>query len=142
MTPDELRLDEAKRWLAAAAQDLNAAGVLLSAVPSRSVFHSQQAAEKSAKGFLARHNVPFRKTHDLKELGSQCAALNPALSPALREAADLTGYAVAFRYLDAPHEPDQIEAAQALEIAQRLYEQVQRLLFLDRDSETHGDHKS
>jgi hypothetical protein len=30
------------------------------------VFHCQQAAEKALKGFLAWHDVPFRKTHTLK----------------------------------------------------------------------------
>jgi len=62
MTPERLRLEEARRWLAQAAKDLNAARLLAKPEPSRSVFHSQQAAEKAAKGFLAFHNVPFRKT--------------------------------------------------------------------------------
>jgi HEPN domain-containing protein len=30
------------------------------------VFHCQQAAEKALKGFLAWHDTPFRKTHDLR----------------------------------------------------------------------------
>jgi HEPN domain-containing protein len=94
----------------------------------RSEFHSQQAAEKSAKAFLAYHNVPFRRTHDLQELGGQCAALNPSLAPVLAEVEDLTDYAVVFRYLDAPREPDQEEATVALERARRLYEQVSSLL--------------
>ena len=83
MTPEALRRDEAGRWLAQARKDLNAARLLASAEPSRSVFHSQQAAEKAAKAFLAFHDVPFRKTHDLNELGGQCAALNPSLAPSI-----------------------------------------------------------
>jgi HEPN domain-containing protein len=70
MTPEELRRDEANRWLASARKDLNAAGILAAAEPTASVFHSQQAAEKAAKAFPAFHNVPFRKVHDLKELGT------------------------------------------------------------------------
>ena len=77
MTPEESRRDEAARWLGQARKDLNAARLLASAEPSRSTFHSQQAAEKAAKAFLAFHDVPFRKTHDLNELGGQCAALIP-----------------------------------------------------------------
>ena len=102
MTPEESRRDEASRWLAQARKDLNAARILADLEPSRSVFHSQQAAEKTAKAFLAFHDIPFRKTHDLNELGGQCAALNPLLAPLFKESADLTDYAIVFRYLDAP----------------------------------------
>jgi hypothetical protein len=90
MTPEESRRDEAGRWLAQARKDLNAAGLLATAEPSRSVFHSQQAAEKVAKALLAFYDLPFRKTHDLNELGKQCAALDASLAPLFREAADLT----------------------------------------------------
>lgn len=120
MTPEESRRDEAARWLAQAWKDLNAARLLASAEPSRSVFHSQQAAEKAAKAFLTFHDVTFRKTHDLNELGGQCAALNPSLVPLFKDASDLTDYAVVFRYLDAPREPDESEARAALETAGRV----------------------
>ncbi|MDR3719628.1 MAG: HEPN domain-containing protein [Bryobacteraceae bacterium] len=97
MTPEESRRDEADRWLSQARKDLNAARLLACEEPSRSVFHSQQAAEKAAKAFLTFSDVTFRKTHDLNELGRQCADLNPALTPVFREASDLTDYAVVFR---------------------------------------------
>jgi HEPN domain-containing protein len=128
MTPDELRRDEAGRWLGQARKDLSAAQALVALEPSRSVFHSQQAAEKSAKALLAHHNVPFRKTHDLEELGKQCAALKPSLAPVLAEAEDLTEYAVAFRYLDAPREPDETEALAALATARCLFKEVSALI--------------
>ena len=67
-------------------KDLNAACVLVSPEPSRSVFHSQQAAEKAAMAFLTFHDVPFRKTHDLNELGRQCAALDPDIAPLFLDA--------------------------------------------------------
>ena len=128
MTPEQLRRDEANRWLAQASKDLNAARLLAAPEPSRSVFHSQQAAEKSAKAFLSYHNVRFRKTHDLEELGQQCVALNASLAPYFTDAENLTDYAVVFRYLDAPHEPDEQEALDALHTAQGLYQAVSALL--------------
>ncbi len=128
MTPEESRRDEADRWLAQARKDLNAARLLASGEPSRSVFHSQQAAEKTAKAFLTFCDVPFRKTHDLNELGRQCAELDPSLTPVFREASDLTDYAVVFRYLDAPREPDADEATAAMETAKRVLEAVCILL--------------
>src|SRR5271157_292902 len=110
MTPDELPRKEAAKWLRQAAKDRNAAEVLIGPEPSRSVFLSQQAAEKAAKAFLTFHQIAFRKTHDLADLGSQCAAVDPTLEPILHEAEELTDYASAFRYPDAPYEPDSAEA--------------------------------
>jgi HEPN domain-containing protein len=124
MTPEEWRRDEADRWLAQAAKDLHAASLLMTAEPSASVFHSQQCAEKSEKALLTLYGAAFRKTHDLKELGEQCALLQPSLTPLLSDAANLTDYAVVFRYLDAPHEPDVEEAVRALEIAEKLCVEV------------------
>ena len=130
MTPEELRLDEARRWLALAGKDLRAALLLITEEPTSSVFHSQQGAEKSAKALLALGNVVFRRTHDLAELGNQCAMLEPSLISLLKEAADLTEYAVIFRYLDAPREPDLAEAEAALATARRLYEAISAICSL------------
>jgi hypothetical protein len=57
------------------------------------LFHCQQAAEKSMKGFLASHDRPFKKTHDLDELGRACESLDPSLIPLLMPARDLTVFA-------------------------------------------------
>lgn len=130
MTPEELRHDEAGRWLSTAARDLKAARVLAGEEAGASAFHSQQAAEKSAKAFLAFHNVPLRKTHDLQELGKRCAALKPSLAGLLAEADYRTDYAVVFRDLDAPRLPDQEEAEAALQTAQRIHDRVLSLLAL------------
>jgi HEPN domain-containing protein len=128
MTPDELLRKEAAKWLWQAAKDRNAAQVLVEPEPSRSVFHSQQAAEKAAKAFLTFHQIPFRKTHDLADLGSQCASVDPSLERMLREVADLTDYASAFRSPDAPYEPDADEAAGALATATKLCDEIRRRL--------------
>ena len=128
MRPEEWRRNEACRWLALAARDLKVAALVLAAEPSASVFHSQQAAEKSAKALLTFHNVHFRKIHELEELGKQCTALEPSLSALLTEAENLTDYATVFRYLDAPREPDEAEASGALAIARRVYDAIQGLV--------------
>ena len=61
-------------------------------------------------------------------MGNQCAELGPSLAGVLAEAKDFTVYAVIFRYLDAPHEPDAVEATSALQIAGRLYERIRSLV--------------
>lgn len=126
MTPDELLRKEAAKWLQQAAKDRNAAQLLLEAEPSRSVFFSQQAAEKATEAFLTFHQVIFRKTHDLKDLGSQCVTVDPSLEPILGDVEDLTDYASAFRYPDAPYEPDAAEAAEALAVALKLCDEIRR----------------
>ena len=126
MTPGELLHREAAKWLEQAAKDLTAAKALVNVEASRSVFHSQQAAEKAIKGFLTFRQIAFRKTHDLTDLGSQCAEADPTLEPFLREVEELTDYASAFRYPDAPYEPDAAEALAALAIATKLRDEVLR----------------
>ena len=102
MTPGELLSRDALKWLGQAGKDRIAAQALLEAEPSRSVFHSQQAAEKALKGFLTYRQVAFRRTHDLTDLGTQCLVVDATLEPILREVEGLTDYATAFRYPDAP----------------------------------------
>lgn len=41
------------------------------------VFHSRQAAEKAMKAFLAWHDAPFRKTHNIEELGQARVRAGP-----------------------------------------------------------------
>jgi HEPN domain-containing protein len=139
MKPEAWRRNEASRWLALATKDLHASSLLAAEEPSMSVFHSQQAAEKSLKALLTLHNVYFRKTHDLEEPGRQCAAIEPALSPLLAEAEGLTDYAVVFRYLDAPCEPDEAEAANSLAVARRLCVSIQDLAARRTVGESDGD---
>ena len=82
MPPDTLRAAYAKRWFFKAQKDLRVAELLLAATPpdpENALFHCQQAVEKALKGFLAWHEQPFRKVHNLGELGNQCIQIDPAL---------------------------------------------------------------
>jgi HEPN domain-containing protein len=85
MTPGELLRKEAVKWLDQAAKDRNSARALVAVEASRSVFHSQQAAEKAIKGFPTLHQIAFGRTHDLTDLGLQCATVDGSLEPILRE---------------------------------------------------------
>ncbi len=81
MAHDPARVADTKAWLEKAAGDIKAAEILSSESPlhGAAVFHCQQAAEKAMKGFLAWHDVPFRKTHDLEEIGETCVAIDSKL---------------------------------------------------------------
>ena len=131
MPHDPARLADAGSWLMRAAQDLRAADLGLTATPPLTadvVFHCQQIAEKTLKAFLAWHDRPFRKTHDLVELGQQCVAIEPKLESVLRRGAVLTEYAWKFRYPGEPNEPSREETEQALSIARELHTAVVSLL--------------
>jgi HEPN domain-containing protein len=83
MPPDDARLQDARAWLSKAELDLKAAAHEMAAegLWADVMFHAQQAAEKSMKAFLAWHDVPFRKTHNLEELGQQCVSVDAGLAP-------------------------------------------------------------
>ena len=74
--------------------------------------------EKGLKAFLAWHDVAFRKTHDLGELGRQSIAIEPSLEPELRAAAGLTEYAWRFRYPGDIVEPEPELAEAVVRVAE------------------------
>ena len=123
MQPDEVRAADTRAWLVRAHEDLRGAEVDLAATPpllGDATFHCQQAVEKTLKAFLAWHDRPFRKTHDLGELGRQCVALAPTLEPALRKAAPLSEYAWRYRYPGDPSQPTSDEVEEALAVAREV----------------------
>jgi HEPN domain-containing protein len=126
MAPDEARTEDVRAWLQKAALDLRAAEHAMAApeasLRSDVVFHAQQAAEKSFKAFLAWHDVPFRKTHNLEELGHACVSIDATLHATADRAAALTEYAWKFRYPGEPGEPSREEADEALNTAREVFE--------------------
>ncbi|WP_447972362.1 HEPN domain-containing protein [Nitrospira sp. Kam-Ns4a] len=125
MRPDICR--EVGEWLARAADDIREADHDLRAQPPLlrgAVFHCQQAAEKALKAFLVARERPFRKTHDLDELGQAAVALDSTLTEVVTAAIDLTPYAWRFRYPGESEEPSREEAERALALAREVYEAV------------------
>jgi HEPN domain-containing protein len=125
MPHDPARVADTISWFGKAANDLRAGNHELTAVPpltDDTVFHAQQAAEKAMKGFLTWHDQPFRKTHDLGEVGRQCMAIDGSLEPLLRRAERLTVYAWAFRYPGDAEAPSVEEAQAALAVARAVVE--------------------
>jgi HEPN domain-containing protein len=127
MLPDPQKVAEAKEWLQRAVADLESAAILMSATPPHpdtALYHCQQGAEKSWKAFLFWHDVPFRKTHDLRELGSACARLDESLRSVADRAEDLTPFASVFRYPGRWQPPSREEAEAALALAREVYDAV------------------
>jgi len=124
MPHDPARVAETRGWLVRASSDVRAAEHELRATPpllDDIVFHCQQVAEKSLKGFLTWHDRPFRKTHSIEELGEQCLQVDPTLKGLIDRAVPLTEYAWKFRYPGEPEEPSQQEAEEALATARQVH---------------------
>lgn len=127
MPEDPVKSADVRAWLRKAANDLRAAEVDLAATPplaEDAAFHCQQAAEKTLKALLAFHDLPFRKTHSLEELGQACLGLDPTLAALVDRAVPLTEYAWAYRYPGSPEPPSPEEVRAALDTARALCQAV------------------
>ena len=134
MPHDPVKATDARAWLEKAHMDLRSARVDLAANPpivGDALFHCQQAVEKAIKTLLTWHDQPFRKTHDLADLGTQLVVLEPTLEELLKRAAPLTEYAWKFRYPGEVSEPPKVEADAAVELAHMVIEAVQERVPLE-----------
>ncbi len=89
MAPEQpdVRTLEVRGWLLRASEVLRAGRHDLTASPpllNDVAFHSQQCAEKSMKALLVHREHPFRKTHNLTELGGAVARLEPGMTDLMR----------------------------------------------------------
>ena len=92
---------EVGAWIQKAENDIRGARIDMEAVPpliEDALFHCQQASEKAMKAFLADHDTPFRKTHDLDELAMACEEIDASLKETLVPARNLSIFAWEFRY--------------------------------------------
>jgi HEPN domain-containing protein len=128
MVSDDACAEDVRAWLCKTELDLRAAAHEMSAAESGLwsdvVFHAQQATEKALKASLALHDVPFRKTHNLEELGRQWGAVDSTLETLADQAAPLTEYAWRFRYPGESEKATGEEAEQALASARRVHEAI------------------
>ncbi len=121
------KVSETQAWFHKAAQDLRAGTLVLEAEPpivDDALFHAQQAVEKAIKGFLIWHERPFRKTHDLREVGGSAISIDSSLAPLLQQAIRLTPFAGVFRYPGEIGEPTKEEAEEALVLAQEVFDAI------------------
>ena len=122
---------EVSAWLGKATEDLRAAQVDLKAEPpllNDSLFHCQQACEKALKSLLCCLQTPFRKVHDLNELGNLAMQSFPELDPSLEKIAHLSGYAVTSIYPSDEPDSELDEAHTNYQIAFEFFLEIQQLI--------------
>lgn len=93
--------DVAQEWFKVAEMDLASAEYLRNMLPvpvEIICYHSQQAAEKFLKGYLAFQGEPVRKTHDLLLLNKCCAAFDISFKNIENQCLQLTDFGVNVRY--------------------------------------------
>jgi len=91
-----------RQWFDIAADDLEVAkGCLEKYSPPKlaiACYHSQQAAEKSLKGYLTYCDIEPPHIHDLAELCKMCIEHNASFSEILELCSDINPYSVITRY--------------------------------------------
>jgi HEPN domain-containing protein len=124
-------LGEVDSWMHKSREDLRAALVDLEAKPpilGDCMFHCQQACEKAIKALLCCMQTPFRRVHDLNELGALAMQSFPELDSSLEEIAHLSTYAVSTRYPSDEPEPEVNESRDNLALANRFVAEITDLL--------------
>ena len=118
-------------WLEYANEDLRIAEIafkLSTNVPYRIIaFHSQQCAEKFLKGFMVYHNMDFPYTHNISTLIELCLPLVD-LNKNLKQAKELSKYAVAVRYPTQYLKISRSEALRTVRIARHVKKVITELL--------------
>jgi HEPN domain-containing protein len=120
---EEVIRDFVQQWLHKAEGDLAAAEILLASEADDyfpCAFHCQQVAEKFLKAYLVRHQIEFRKIHDLDQLLKLAGQVEPALRKDLASCSWLTPFGVEFRYPGEYPEVDRATAQSAMAEAKQV----------------------
>ena len=132
MTPlDQAVIQKVNQWLRFADEDLQLArhGLTISrGAPYRLIaYHAQQCAEKHLKAYLVFRRVDFPYTHNISHLLDLCARF-VTWTDLLRDAEELSPYAITTRY---PGEDEAVtleEVRRAISLAEIVREQVREAL--------------
>jgi len=125
--PEEARLQLLCQWLEKAEGDWRVSHRLLGDSEPHAeaiAFHAQQAVEKYLKALLTWHQVEFPKTHDIKRLLGLVSSCDSALAELLAGAAELTTYAVEYRYPGENPPVTMDDAAQAVALADLVRDRI------------------
>jgi len=122
---------KAKQWMIYGDEDLRLARhalTLLSGCPYRLIaYHAQQCAEKYLKAYLVYHRIDFPYTHNISRLLELCEE-NSSWPSKIREAEELTPFAITARYPGEDEKVTKKEALRAVGIAAKIRQTVRSTL--------------
>lgn len=113
-----------QQWLTYADEDLwlarHGLTITIAPPPYRLIaYHAQQCAEKYLKAYLVLRRVDFPYTHNIAHLLDLCSAQAP-WAESLRDAEELTPFAITARYPGEDEEVTHAEAIRSLDLADRV----------------------
>lgn len=115
-------------WFEKAARDIKSAKVLKQNDCGNDVvaFHSQQAIEKSLKGFLLRQTAELAEGHSLIFLCKEASVYKDEFKMHLKDCAFVNQYYIETRYpADVPRVVSDDEADECIAIAETIYKLAQ-----------------
>jgi len=128
--PDQDHITKVLLWISFADEDLVLANYALKMPGIRSyrliAFHAQQCAEKYLKAYLVYHDIDFPYTHDIRKLLKLCG--NAIWIETIKNAEDLTPFAVTTRYPMLDEKVTENEAVEAVNLASRVRQVVRSTL--------------
>ena len=129
--PNKEIFRKAKQWMTYGDEDLRLARhalTLLSGCPYRLIaYHAQQCAEKYLKAYLVYHRIDFPYTHNISRLLELCEE-NSSWPSKIREAEELTPFAITARYPGEDEKVTKKEALRAVGIAAKIRQTVRKTL--------------
>ncbi len=129
--PDTEVFRKAKQWTTYEDEDLRLARhalTLSSGCPYRLIaYHAQQCAEKYLKAYLVYHRIDFPYTHNISRLLELCEE-SSRWPEKVREAEELTPFAITARYPGEDEKVTKKEALRAVGIATRIRQIVRKTL--------------
>jgi len=132
MSVEELILKKVKAWIDIADEDLEIAQFSLTSkkkCPYRLIaFHAQQSVEKYLKSFLIYKNVQFPYTHSIVLLIDLCSEVATDWIEEIKEAEELTPYAINARYPDEIFDVNREMAVRGVFIAHNVRNIVRKAL--------------
>lgn len=128
--PDQDHLDKVILWISYAEDDLGLAHYAMTMPGSRPyrliAYHAQQCAEKYLKAYLVYHDIDFPFTHDIKKLLKFCGS--HTWIEKIKDAEELTPYAITARYPGVDEIVTENEAHQAVNLASIVRKTIRKAL--------------
>jgi HEPN domain-containing protein len=128
--PDQDHINKVLLWMSYADEDLDLANYALKMPGSRSyrliAFHAQQCAEKFLKAYLVYYDIDFPYTHDIRKLLKLCG--NAIWIEQIKNAEELTPFAVTTRYPMLDEKVTEIEAVEAVNLASMVRKTIRKAL--------------